>query len=409
MSTGRGQQEALSGQSVSRRETNNGGARGRRRNDRYKNIQNYQRVIETIDNIGTSTRTVLQGRMNPIVHNTILQALDHRARMTQFPRTLNDSPTIDETGTVDMNNIMHVLEEKDRIAATEQQERQSVRDLGTAGEAFRVHGTPPTKKGEGIVRLIYENANGIVNRISNNEKVEKARRLHNDLEVDIAAYNEHRLNMRHKGNVNGFNQLFGGGEAMVKSVVAHNIHENVGRTQEGGTCVLAFGAITDKIEFGQITKDDSGLGRWSVMTFRRDNARTRVVCGYNPCYNKAKDNGTSYAQQQRYLITQRQDYTSCPRDKFREQLVTQLKQCKEQGDRLIVCLDANEDIYRKAIGRELTDLEGLALREAVGEFTGKRIGPTFFRGSKPIDGIWTTTDLTIAKQVLESGTIDSLL
>jgi hypothetical protein len=76
--------------------------------------------------------------------------------------------------------------------------------------------------------------------------------------------------------------------------------------------------------------------------------------------------------------------------------VAQLKQWREQGDRLIVCLDANEDIYRKAIGRELTDTDGLALREAVGEFTGKRIGPTFFRGSKPIDGIWTTMHLTIA-------------
>ena len=68
------------------------------------------------------------------------------------------------------------------------------------------------RKAEGIIRLIYENANGINNRLSDNEKVEKAKRLHNNLEVDIAAYNEHRLNMRHKDNVNGFNQLSGEGK-----------------------------------------------------------------------------------------------------------------------------------------------------------------------------------------------------
>ncbi len=51
-------------------------------------------------------------------------------------------------------------------------------------------------KPEGVIRLIYENANGISNKLCNNEKVEKAKELHDDLEVDIVAYNEHRLNMQ---------------------------------------------------------------------------------------------------------------------------------------------------------------------------------------------------------------------
>ena len=33
--------------------------------------------------------------------------------------------------------------------------------------------------------------------------------------------------------------------------------------------------------------------------------------------------------------------------------------------------------------------------EVVGEFTGKQIGATFFRGSKPIDGVWATQDLVV--------------
>ena len=33
--------------------------------------------------------------------------------------------------------------------------------------------------------------------------------------------------------------------------------------------------------------------------------------------------------------------------------------------------------------------------EAVGNYTGKKIGATFFRGRKPIDGVWITSDVVI--------------
>jgi hypothetical protein len=52
-----------------------------------------------------------------------------------------------------------------------------------------------------------------------------------------------------------------------------------------------------------------------------------------------------------------------------------------------VCLDANEDIYKKSLGKSLTKQDGLNMSEVVRDFTGKKIGPTFIQGSKPIDGI----------------------
>ena len=54
------------------------------------------------------------------------------------------------------------------------------------------------------------------------------------------AYNEHRINMKHNLNKVGFNRLFWGGEAEVRSVVGHNIHKNVNRIQEGGTSIIMF-------------------------------------------------------------------------------------------------------------------------------------------------------------------------
>ncbi len=64
-------------------------------------------------------------------------------------------------------------------------------------------------------------------------------------------------------------------------------------------------------------------------------------------------------------------------------------------DKLIVCLDANKDIYRKLIGKALTDINGLAMKEVVGEFTCQLVGPSFFWGSKPIDGVWASSEIII--------------
>ncbi len=130
------------------------------------------------------------------------------------------------------------------------------------------------------------------------------------------------------------------------------------------------------------------------MTVQGDGARTRIVCGYNPCGNSKLNSSTTYQQHRRYFVTQQKDL-SCLWVRFRQDLAKVLKKWRGEGDRLIICMDANEDIYKKSIGRTLTDREGLNMVEAVGEFTGKKIGPTFFRGSKSIDGIWTTTDIIV--------------
>ncbi len=50
-----------------------------------------------------------------------------------------------------------------------------------------------------------------------------------------------------------------------------------------------------------------------------------------------------------------QDHKACPRTKFREDLIKLLKTWPAAGDRIVVCLDANEDIYWKAIGKALME------------------------------------------------------
>jgi hypothetical protein len=347
-----------------------------------------------IDVDGNRTKVRTRGWMNITQHDTVLQALTHRAqrfhqRLCVIPEVPQHSWTLDETRTLDTSRLLLGSENE-----TEQQEIRQIYGVQVPEEILQVHGYAPPKKAEWTVQLIYENVNGFCNQLSGNEKVDKAREIHDDLEVNIAAYCEHKLDMKHKKNGNGFNQLFKGGEAAVQSIVAHNVHENIGRVQQVGTSFLLFSRLTKQLDHNESGKDDTGLGCWSVMTLQGDGVRTRLVCGYNPCGNSKLNSGMLYQQHRRFLVTQWKDLT-CPRKQFHDDLMTQLNKWQQEGDRLVVCLDANEDIYKKSLRKSLTKKDGLNMSEVVGDFTGKKFGPTFFQGSKPIDGIWATPDLVV--------------
>jgi hypothetical protein len=86
----------------------------------------------------------------------------------------------------------------------------------------------------------------------------------------------------------------------------------------------------------------------------------------------------------------------CPREWFHKDLLQQMKKWREAGKCLVLCLDVNENIYRAALGWQLTDLHELGMKELVGDFTGRRLGATFFGGVALIDAIWATSNLEVA-------------
>ena len=156
-------------------------------------------------------------------HEAVLDALSHRAVIR---RKTTEEPTnlwsIDEMGMLDTSGFGS-CNENDSI-----EKNRELNTIIIPDNILQVHGYAPPKKAEGIVRLIYENVNGIKNQLSNNNKVEQMQAIHDDLEVNLAAYCEHKPNMKHKRSVNGFNQLFKGGKSAIQSITAHNVHENVG-------------------------------------------------------------------------------------------------------------------------------------------------------------------------------------
>jgi hypothetical protein len=225
-----------------------------------------ERIINLIDKCGEWTSSVQGGWMEITSHESILAALENHAnRFTRRGklRGVDDNLVtwaLDKTGTIDTSLFCKNHENNKWLALVEQQEGNRVMGLGVPEEVLQIHGVAPASKPEGVIRLIYENTNGISNKLCNNQKVEKAKEVHDKLEVDIAAYNKHRLNMQDQRNVNGFNQLFKGGKADIWSVVAHNVHKDLGCMQEGGTILMAFGNITEHLVHDQPGKDKTGLG-----------------------------------------------------------------------------------------------------------------------------------------------------
>jgi hypothetical protein len=135
--------------------------------------------------------------------------------------------SIDDTGMLDTSRLASSSD----IDVLEQEIRE-FNSITIPEEVLQVHGYAPPKKAEGTVCLVYENVNGLSYCLCGNKKVDRMKELHDELEVDMATYCEYKLNMKHKKNVNGFSQLYKGGEAAIQSIAAHNVHENIGLTQQ---------------------------------------------------------------------------------------------------------------------------------------------------------------------------------
>ena len=356
------------------------------------------RRIQLIDEYGTRRYIKQRGRLGVTQHQNVLTALEHRALRYQNSKSyeaLEDErlmdEAIDEMGTVRCSTAGKEVESRVNV---EEQLRKEIREV--SDYLLEVHGVPLGRKGEGITRLIYKNLNGLQSALlSKNEKLEKARRVIDNLQADVVCYNEHRQNLRHKANRNGFRQMFNGGETDLRAIASHNVHEMVSKYQEGGTAVLSYNELLQQFHREGSGRDDLGLGRWTFMRFiGEDRIITRIICGYSPCANKKTDSETVYQQHRRQLIQKLKDVT-CPPARFREDLLRQMKQWQKDGERLILCLDAIENIYRGELGQRLTDLDGLGMKEVVGEFTGLQLGATYFRGSEPIDGVWAVTNACV--------------
>ncbi len=217
--------------------------------------------------------------------------------------------------------------------------------------------------------------------------------IHN-FQADICCFAEHRINFSHGTVTNSPGQLFCQ-EAIISTTQGHNTHENILQSQEGGTMMLTIGKLNQFTVTIDWDKDPTGLGRWvSTLYLGKGGCSTRVITVYNPCYSWNPLSGSTFQQHRRLFIGTHHNFT-CPWKWFQEDLIHQMKAWKNNSKNLILCMDGNQHVYARALGKELMDPLGLALTEPIEMITGQKIGPTFFQGSKPIDVVWASSSLTI--------------
>ena len=180
----------------------------------------------------------------------------------------------------------------------------------------------------------------------------------------------------------------------IRSVALHNKREDkergTGKVQHGGTAVILRDELVAYVT--NSGADPSGLGRWSWYLLEGEEGfRTRVISAYAPCGSAASKEETYYQQQARY-ITEKGLKNMNPKKMFRDDLLAQLRKWRTKGDRIVLMMDANEDVVDGAMCRQSGE-ENLNLREVVFSHIQAKGPNTYFRGKDAIDGIWVSEEI----------------
>ena len=248
-------------------------------------------------------------------------------------------------------------------------------------KSVSLHGDPLHHKEPGTVRLVFENMNKLAPWRPKGWKLEKARAMMKETSGDFYLGAEVGTNWSKMRKGQDLSTLFRT-NTEAKTICGYNKHDNIERGQEGGTAIIALDSAATMVS--KSGTDFTGLGRWSWMWIRgKGNHHTRIIAAYQLCRNNSKGVESNYALQRQYF-RERGD-TRCPRLIFRSQLIKQLEKWKQEGDRIILMMDANEHIYTGHLAKLLRS-PTIQMKEMLRTRTGVASPATFFRGTKPIDG-----------------------
>lgn len=264
-------------------------------------------------------------------------------------------------------------------------------------EDIPVYGNKIKGKKDNVIRLYFENVDGLgipcnENSINNNKETEKQQylsRLFTKLDVDIFGGVEVRQQWDLIGKNKGLSKQMDLREGS-RVQTSHNVHERFSKCQQGGTCIT----VNELIGTFVTTQgsDEEGLGRWSWIKLQGNNISTRIISAYMPCVTRKEAVHATMAQQRRYWRLQ--GNRECPRKIWRKDLIKALIQWRNEGDKLILLMDSNENMENGPLAR-LLQQEDLQMKDIIKHKTGIPGPPTFIRGKRQIDGAWMTPDVTI--------------
>ncbi len=105
-----------------------------------------------------------------------------------------------------------------------------------------------------------------------------------------------------------------------KSIIAHNVNEQMQRNQYGGCVMMAMGCFSAKVV--ELGVNPSSLGHWCWLKAGSGKKKTRIVKAYQPSgYKSAISAGTTVREQHEQYFEARGDLRSA-HTIFFEQLIS---------------------------------------------------------------------------------------
>lgn len=179
--------------------------------------------------------------------------------------------------------------------------------------------------------------------------------------------------------------------------MANNKYQpKIGLAQQGGCTVIAQGEVCQYAKVSKGANDHRNLGRWASMILSsHPDQRTRIVTAYNVGRTKPEGLKTVYQQHLRYI--QETGLDCSPRKLMRDDLIEQLKTWLRQGDRIMLYMDANENVIDGPLCSALADLGFTPEAHRLHGY----IPNTHVSGSECIEEVWCSFGLEVtAIQIL---------
>jgi len=222
-----------------------------------------------------------------------------------------------------------------------------------------------------------------LNSISSKEqdvKIDKLMGTVDNLSIDAALLIEHCLNSKVISLSERINN-----DLVVESVTGSNTEHNSNKQYLlGGTGIISTERLAPLIT----ASSTDPLGSWSSMLLdAKKGVMTRLLSVYAVNTKQSSSSQTVFGQYQQYINKKRLNTT--PRELFESNLIAQLKKWLRVGERLVICMDANENVVSGPLSTKLAQL-GLV------EVSNDRLGDdtsTYTHGTDQIDGVWMTKDI----------------
>jgi len=240
------------------------------------------------------------------------------------------------------------------------------------------------------IRICLQNFGGWPTS-AKHQKNDNIRRFVNSAEVDVLLTTENNIAWHKLTGKNRITKRTRGWWESLQVNTAHNMTDpHTGAYQPGGVGVFSINRMAHRVH--SIGSDPTGLGRYSWTVFYgKDNKRLRAIAAYRP--SKSNNGHLSVTQQHwRHLTSQSPAGTTVahPRTQFWTDLRPLLQAWSDDGEQILIGLDANEKVNTPEITKYF---HSLGMTEAILHRHGQDAPPMHQCGSQAIDGIFVTNGL----------------